>query len=315
VCALPYLSTLVGWAAAGGATGAAEVEQAGSQAGGSNGGDWLELALGLTGAGGFIDLPVRAALLVIGARQRRLKTALVGWIVFGALLFAVSFLDIEPVQRLYTLTFPWLVHHRPPQLVVLFASLLVGAGLLVAVRWFWSLRPRLAARPHTWRRLAMVGAALLFFLVEGSIVTIFKTLDAVVSEQNVYSADDRAAMRWLRANAVPGEMVINDAAADAGIWAPYKAGLAVLMPRSASGGLEAERGPILTNLLRLDESPTVMASACELRADYVFAGLRRVTDDAPALPLRAQLEQAPQLQEVFASGDTAVFRVNLPCAG
>jgi hypothetical protein len=316
VCALPYLSTLVGWAAAGGATGAAEIEQAGSQAqGASDSRDWLELARGLTGAGGPIDLPVRAALLVIGARQRRMRAALLGWSVSGALLFAVSFLDIEPVRRLYILTFPWLVHHRPPQLVVLFASLLVGSGLFVAVRWFWSLRPRLASHPGTWRRLGMVGAALLLFLAEGSMVTIFKTLDAVVAEQNVYSADDRAAMSWLRANALPGEMVINDAAADAGIWAPYKAGLAVLMPRSASGGLEAERGPILTNLLRLNASPAVMASACGLRADYVFAGSRRVADDAPALPERSQLEQTPALQEVFASGDTAVFRVNLPCAG
>jgi hypothetical protein len=316
VCALPYISTLVGWAAAGGATGAAEIEQAGAQTQGAaanNGGDSLELALGLTGAGGFIDLPVRAALLLIGARQRKLRAALMGWIVFGALLFAVSFLDVEPVRRLYTLTFPWLVHHRPPQLVVLFASLLVGGGLFVALRWFWSLRPRLASRAGAWRRLAMVGAALLFFLVEGSMVTIFKTLDAVIAEQNVYSADDRAAMSWLRANAVPGEMVINDAAADAGIWAPYKAGLAVLMPRSGSGDLEAQRGPILTHLLRLDDAPTVMASACELRADYVFAGSRRVADDAPALPERAQLEQAPELQEVFASGDAAVFRVNLAC--
>jgi hypothetical protein len=135
VCALAYLSTLVGWAAAGGATGAAEVEQAGTQGqSAANAGDWLEFALGLTGAGGIIDLPVRAALLVLGARQRQLRTALVRWIGFGIVLFAVSFLDIEPVRRLYTLTFPWLVQHRPPQLVVPFASLLVGGGLVVAVR-------------------------------------------------------------------------------------------------------------------------------------------------------------------------------------
>jgi hypothetical protein len=314
VCALPYLSTLVGWAAAGGATSAAAVEQASAQGQGvSSGGDWLELALGLTGAGGLIDLPVRAVLLVIGARQRRLRTAVVGWGVFGALLFAVSFLDIEPIRRLYTLTFPWLVHHRPPQLVVLFGSLLVGAGLVAAVRWFWSLRPRLASRPGAWRRLAMVGGALLFFLVEGSMVTIFKTLDAVIAEQNVYSSDDRAAMSWLRANAAPGEIVINDAAADAGIWAPYKAGLAVLMPRSGSGAEVAAREPILNNLLKLDESPGAMASACALRAEYVFAGSRRVAEDATALPERAQLEQAADLQQVFAQGDTAVFRLNLPC--
>jgi hypothetical protein len=96
----------------------------------------------------------------------------------------------------------------------------------------------------------MVGAALLFVLVEGSMVTIFKTLDAVIAEENVYSADDGA----------------------------------VLMPRSASGGVEAERAPIMAHLLDLNDSPRAMDSACALRADYVFAGSRRVADDAPALP-------------------------------
>jgi hypothetical protein len=316
LCALPYLATLLGWAAAGGATSAAEIEQASSQTQGqaaANGGDWLEFALGLTGAGGLIDLPFRVALLWLGARQKWLRVPLVGWLVFGTLLFAVSFLDVGPVHRFYALTFPWLVHHRPPQMVVLFASLLVGGGVFVSVRWLWNLRSRLVDRPAAWRRLAAVSGALLLFLAEGSVVTIFKTLDSVIAQQNVYSLDDRAAMSWLRQNGTPGEMIINDAASDAGIWAPYKAGLAVLLPRTASGALQTERGPILSDLLSLKDSPDVKASACALRADYVFAGSRRVAEDAPALPDRTALEQAPELQQVFASGDTAVYRVNLDC--
>jgi hypothetical protein len=153
----------------------------------------------------------------------------------------------------------------------------------------------------------------MFFFAEGSAVSIFKTLEQVISEQNVYSTDDIAAMSWLRQHAAPGEMVINDAASDAGIWAPYKAGVAVLLPRSASGPVQQARGPILSHVLALRESPTIAASACALRADYVYSGSRPVPDDTPQLPDRAALERAPNLQEVFASGDVAVFKVELPC--
>jgi hypothetical protein len=198
-------------------------------------------------------------------------------------------------------------------MVVLFTSLLVGGGAYVAIKWFWSLRPRLATRPAAWRRLAIVCGALVFFFAEGSAVSIFKTLQQVIADQNVYSADDRAAMSWLRANAAPGEMVINDAATDAGIWAPYKADVPILLPRSAPGPLVADRGPILSNVLSLNQSSGVAARACALHADYVYVGAKPAPDDTPQLPDRARLEQASDLQEVFASGDAAVFRVNLGC--
>ncbi len=314
-CALPYLSTVLGWAAGGGASGSGveslEDASAQGQSAADMGGNWIEFVLGVTGAASFLDLPLRGVLLCIGARQKQLRTALVGWLAFSAILFAVSFLDLEPVRRVYVLTFPWLVHHRPPQMVVVFTSVLVGAGMFVSVRWFWSLRPRLAAHPGAWRRLALVGGALMFFFAEGSAVTIYKTLQQVIADQNVYSADDRAAMGWLRQNAAPGDMVINDAAGDAGIWAPYKAGLPVLLPRS---GYESDaREPIAANLLTLEQHPSVAAMACELRADYVFAGSPRVDGDPVVVPNRTALESAPDLREVFLQGDAAVFRLDLPC--
>jgi hypothetical protein len=278
------------------------------------GGDWLEFVLGMTGAASLIDLPLRAVLLYVGARQRQLRLALVAWLTFGALLFVVSFVDAQPVRSLYVVTFPWLVHHRPPQMVVLFTSLLVGGGLAVAVRWFWQLRERLVGRPHAWRRLAIVSAALLFFIAEGSAVSIFKTLDQVIAEQSVYSADDRAAMGWLSQHATPGEMVINDAATDAGIWAPYKSGLPILLPRSASGPVQEERGPILAHVADLSQSGGIAARACALHADYVYQGSRSVPGDPPLLPDRTTLERTPGLQEVFASGEAAIFRVQLPCS-
>jgi hypothetical protein len=154
---------------------------------------------------------------------------------------------------------------------------------------------------------------LLFFFAEGSAVTIYKTLQAVISTQYVFSADDQAAMGWLQTHAHPGEMVINDAATDAGIWAPYKANLPILLPRSAGGALVADRAPILSNLLVLDHDGSLASRACALHADYVFAGSRSVPDDQPLLPARPVLEQTPHLEEVFASGNAAVFRMRLDC--
>jgi hypothetical protein len=315
ICDAPYLTSLVGWAAGGGATvvAAGTLDGTVQGNGGATGSDPLEFVLGITGAASLIDLPVRAALIVIGARQRQLRLALAGFLAFGALLFVVSFIDVQPVCSLYVLTFPWLVHHRPPQMVVLFTSLLVGGGVFAVVRWFGRLRARFVGRPATWRRLTIVSAALLLFMAEGSAVSIFKTLDQVISNQNVYSADDRAAMSWLSQHATPGEMVINDMATDAGIWAPYKAGLAILLPRSASGQIESDRWPILSHLVDLSQSSSIAATACALHADYVYQGSRLVPDEKSQLPDRATLERTPGLHEVFSSGDAAVFRVELAC--
>ena len=109
-------------------------------------------------------------------------------------------------------------------------------------------------------------------------------------------------------------MVINDLATDAGIWAPYKAGLPVLLPRSAQGPMFQERGVILAHVLDLNESAGIAARACQLHADYVYQGSRTVPDDVPLALDRAALERAPGLQEVFSSGDAAIYRVHLPCS-
>jgi hypothetical protein len=242
-----------------------------------------------------------------------MRLVVVAWVIFGALLFTIGFVDIAPVRRLYIVTYPWLVHHRPPQLVVMFTSLLVGAGLFAAFGWFWRLRPRLSRWNGTWRRLALVSGALMLFFAEGSAVSIYKTLQQVISDQNVYSADDRAAMSWLRQHATTGEVVINDAAADAGIWAPYKAGLPVLLPRA--GPSSDVREAIAADVVALPSSPNMAAAACALKADYVYAGSRSVEGDPVVLPNRAELERAPGLQEVFTSGGAAIFKVMLPCDG
>lgn len=312
VCTLPYLQVLLGWAAGGGASVAA-LDELSTQTRAGAGADWVEFILGVTGAGSLLDLPLRAALLILGARNRHLWAVLAAWAVFAIILFAVSFIDVPPIRWLYVVTFPWLVHHRPPQVLALFASLLVSAGLVSVAGWAWSARVRMAGYPNAWRRLAIVGGALLLFFFEGSVVSIFKTLDAVIADQNVYLADDRAAMAWLRQHALPGEMVVNDLASDAGIWAPYKAGVAVLLPRSAPGALVGERSGILNHVTDLGESAVTAQQACALHADYLYQGSRTFEDDTPMIPDRAALENAPGLEEVFASGGATVYRIHLPC--
>ena len=77
-------------------------------------------------------------LLCVAVWQRQVRTALAAWIAFGALLFAASFLDVEPVHRLYVLTFPWLVHHRPPHLTG-FCILTDWLNPVLDVLGFWRL--------------------------------------------------------------------------------------------------------------------------------------------------------------------------------
>ena len=190
--AMPYLTALFTWTSSGGASGAglAALDDIAAHPEAGAGGDWLEFVLGVTGAGSFVDLPLRAVLLGIGARGRHMRVVVVAWAIFSAVLFAVSFLDLPPVRWLFAVTFPWLVHHRPPQMVVLFASLLIASGVATTIGWLWSLRARLAPHPHAWRRLAVVSGILLAFFAEGSAISIYKTLDQVIVEQNVFSPDD-----------------------------------------------------------------------------------------------------------------------------
>jgi hypothetical protein len=315
-CVAPYLTALVGWATGGGASaaGVAVIDTAGLQLERGAGGDWLEFVLGITGAAGLLELPLRVGMLGLAMRDRYLRVAVAAWATFATVLFSVSFLDWAPINWLFVATFPWLVHHRPPQLVIVFASMLVGAGLVRAIEWLRSVRPRLESHPHAWRRLALACGIVLGFLAEGGAVSVYKTLDEVIASQYVLSADDGAALSWLRTNARPGETVVNDLAADAGIWAPYKTPASILLPRSAAGKVVHERAPILANVLDLSTSPNnVRASACAVNARYVYYGAHSVPDDVRQLPERTALERAPALEEVFSSGQAAVFRIHLIC--
>jgi hypothetical protein len=254
------------------------------------------------------------ALIGLGLRLPGLRLATALWLTFLALLIAVDFFDLAPIRTVFVVTYPWLVDHRPRQIAVVLASVLAAGGLSVAIGSLTALRQRWAKRPHAWRRLAIACALLAGFFAEGSAVSVSKRLGQAIAEQDVLSADDRAAMTWLRDNAHPGEVLANDGSRDAGIWAPYKASIPILMLRSDKGtAIAAERAPILEHITDLAADPYAHNKTCALNVDYLYVGARPLPADEPLLPDRATLERAPDLQQVFTSGDAAIFRINASC--
>ena len=316
VIALPYAPTLLGWAHAGGATSAGQEivdYTAAHPTTEGPGDDWLQYVLGAVGAGSLLDLPLRAALVALGLKLRRLRLVAALWATFLGLLLVVDLVDLPIVKQVFVLTYPWLADGRPRQVVVVFASLLAAGGIWQGVAYLRQVRGKLEGHPNAWRRLAFACALLLLFFGEGSAVSTFKRLRQGVAEQNVYFADEAAAMAWLRQHAQPGDVLANDLAGDAGIWAPYKAGMPILLPRSAPGAVVDERRPILESVLDLNDHPDVAADACALHVGYLFHGAAPVAFDERMFPDLAALEQAPDLEPVFTAGDAAIFRIHLPC--
>jgi len=129
-----------------------------------------------------------------------------------------------------------------------------------------------------------------------------------------YTNDDAAAMKWLREHAAPGEMLANDTFVDAGIWAPYKAGLRILVPRIPVDQQDAARSLVFANIAQLERVPQAAAAACALRVGYVYYGAKISEWDVRRFPSLAELRDSAALQEAFTSGTAVVFRVRLGCA-
>jgi hypothetical protein len=220
------------------------------------------------------------------------------WLVFMLVLVGVDLFHSGWLATPFALTYPWLADHRLGQVTSIAANLLGGAGLASSLEWLLNLRLR-RTRPTVWRRLAIGVALLLGFFAEGDAVSVYKRLADGVQLQIAFTTDDRAAMAWLRGQPRSGEVLLNDAAADAGIWAPYKAGIPILLPRIGGQGTSV---------------PADAASVCDLHVGYVYRGSKTFAADSRTLPPVEDLERAPNLEEVFRSGDAAIFRVRLPCA-
>jgi hypothetical protein len=120
-------------------------------------------------------------------------------------------------------------------------------------------------------------------------------------------------MAWLRGHAVPGDTIANDYAADAGVWAPFKAGIPVLAPRVMGRDVSLDRRVILDHIAALETNREAMRAACALGVRYVYRGGAGTRYEPRSFPPLSDLRQSASLDEVFTSGETAVFRIRQQC--
>jgi hypothetical protein len=315
VFALPYLPALFHWAGGGGAfavgyeDGRAIEDAASSFLANSTFSIFLADALGL-------DLPTRLVLVAVGvwgAARRGVALSVIG---VGALFLAITvgftLLNFVPIVRqAYAATFPWGMSYRTLVLVAAAQAVLSGAGWVTLRETASGWSRSLAARsPGAARRLGRLTRLLV--IAWGSLV--FWALVFTLSVTRVvvgFTPDDAAAMRWLRANAEPDKLVINDQSADAGIWIPYKTGLQIVVPRSEpNDGRAAERAEIMGSIPRLDQ---VAAAVCAMNVGYLYYGAAVSDWDSRRFPPLEELNASPALEQLFNSGNATVFRVRVPC--
>jgi len=118
----------------------------------------------------------------------------------------------------------------------------------------------------------------------------------------------------MRANVSPSDVVVNDTFADAGIWAPYKADVRILVHRSFDDAAAADaRALVLANVGRLDQVPAAAQAACALRARYVYYGAANAAWQVRTFPPLEELRASAALQTAYEAGKATVFRVRLNC--
>ena len=245
----------------------------------------LDYAVGMTGSASALDLGVRVAVILLALRSPLARLPLALWAVFVTLVLLVDVVRHPAVDWLFATTFPWLTDRRPWQLAVIMTSLLSAIGIAGALAYLHTLVQRLRPRPNLARRLAIGCAILVAFLAEGSAVSIYKRLVQDMDTHYVYSADDRAAMAWLSQHLQPGEVLANDGAVDAGIWAPYKANVPILLPRLGAVDSSTVREPIVSHVLDLEARPTYRSR--RLRAQRPLPLPRRARPSLPRPPAAA----------------------------
>jgi hypothetical protein len=320
ILASPYVPTLLGWASAGGAApSAVNWESARAEL------DLDEQFVGLIGlmlvsvsSGVLLDIPVRVGLLVAGlwwtlrSRNGLFVAALA--LVFLALAWLFAFGESSLVRRLYALTFPWGERDRMAMAAAVVTPLIEAAAVMA----LWAKQTSNGVLPAGRREKLILGALTATFLL--NVVLLGARLGSQARHMMVFTEHDAAAMAWVRDHADDSAVLATDWTVDAGIWAPYKAGVPTLITRRGVDLLSPEVRTVLENLSRLDTVPRAAASACELGIRYVYYGSKetphvfgRPERMARHFPPLDDLRRSPVLEEVFTSGEAAVFRVNLPC--
>jgi hypothetical protein len=248
-------------------------------------------------------------------RTGRVVIALSG--VFVGLVAIFRYVDVPSLRTLFALTLPWGVDGRLLMTVPLLAAPLTGAGV-VYIADELTCRARGSPAPGTasnarWlrvaRRLLVLGIA--FGLA--SVVLVAAKFSVQTSGVVTYAASDAAAMAWLRQNARPGEVLMNDGAADAGIWAPYKGNVPIVLSRTRAVTPDGPELLVRANVGRLDSRPDARDAACRLGIQYVFRGEGQSPSELRQFPPLAELRASSALEQVFQSGDAALFRTHLNC--
>jgi hypothetical protein len=316
VCAAPYLPLLLHWAGGGGAfdVGLSDAQALASGSKTNTAADLLWV-FGLDAIG--VDLPVRLPLVILGvgwALWRRTGRIVVALAVafIGLAVIATFFSTLPAVRQVYATTYPWSLPYRQLTFAVVPLTLLAGVGAVRVMRGWSALRER-ARGVATRRRLERTGRLLVvaWLLVATTALTNFLLIPRRLLSS--FGADDAAAMTWLSENRAPGEVLANDTYADAGIWAPYKAHVAILVYRSldAPGTIE-QRTTILANITQLDRQPA-LAAACALNVRYVYYGAEHSAWQERTFPSVEELRASTGLEEAYSHGQAVVFRTRLPC--
>ena len=308
LCAAPYLPALMQWSGGGGATSAGYSEAAAIDVAAQTaaGGEPLRVfALDALG----IDLPVRVVLALIGGwwifRSRQGRSLIVVGLVFAALAVCFSFFSgFGVVRLLYALTYPWGLPYRLFQVDGVVIALVAAAGGV------WSFRAvftRQTARLLARATRVCIGA---WLVVSASTLVLFVSIPT--AEVTSFSADDEAAMAWMRDHVGASAAIVNDGYADAGIWIPYKTGLTIVLPRILpdAATARAQRDAIVDNAAKLD---TVREAACPLQVGYVYFGAKNTGWQTRTFPPVKELLASPSLEKVYASGQATVFRVRIGC--
>jgi hypothetical protein len=213
----------------------------------------------------------------------------------------------------FSATYPWSLPYRHLTFASTLLALLAGGGAALGIGWWNRLLTRVrGVAAH--RRLNRVGRLLgITWLVLATwALTNFLSFEA--GGDVSFTSDDAAAMAWMRQNVSSDAVVVNDTFADAGIWAPYKAGVRILVYRGIDDPATSEqRALVVANVAHLEKEPAPRAVACTFNAGYVYRGAANAAWQVRSFPPLEELRSASALDEVFALGQAAVFRIVLPC--
>jgi hypothetical protein len=316
VCAAPYLPALLHWAGGGGASVVGNEDGTALERGAAT--SALQILGAFTADALGVDLPVRVVLIALGliwALRSRVGLTLVAvTAIFVGLAFVATFLNGVPLVRtVFAATYPWSLPYRHLTFASIGLALIGGAGCVWLMRHWPAVYARIPG--VTPRRLAQRMSRLLvitWVILSTFLLTFFLSIEA--GGDVSFNSDDAAAMAWMRANVQPGEVVVNDTFADAGIWAPYKAGVEILFHRSFDDpATSAERQAVLENISRLDQVPEARAAVCALGARYVYSGAANAAWQARTFPPIEELQASIALEQVFQQGRATVFKIRLTC--